>query len=248
MPETHFDLWIATRYATLWPELFDPPLIDATVSFLAGLASGGPALEFGIGTGRIAIPLSRRGVSVHGIELSPAMIAELRAQPGGSDISVAVGDYATRTVDGSFALVYLLRNTITNLVTQDEQVRAFRNAAAHLRAGGCFVVENYVPDLRRLPPGQTTRMFAATPEHVGYEDYDVASQIAVSYHYWTIEGQLERFSSPHRYVWPAELDLMARLAGLTLRERWSGWNRAPFTGESTSHISVWEKKASPGSS
>jgi SAM-dependent methyltransferase len=238
MPETHFDEWIATRYAALWPELFEPAVIGPTVDFLAGLAAGGAALELGIGTGRIAVPLSRRGVTVHGIELSPAMVAQL---PGGSGISVVAGDYATTTIDRSFALVYLLRNTITNLVTQDEQVQAFRNAAAHLRPGGCFVVENYVPALRRLPPGETTRVFTATPEHLGYEDYDFASQIAVSHHYWTIEGRLTTFSSPHRYVWPAELDLMARLAGLTLRERWSDWSRAPFTGESDMHISVWAK-------
>jgi SAM-dependent methyltransferase len=241
MPETHFDEWTATRYASLWPELFDPAVIDPTVNFLAALAAGDSALELGIGTGRIAVPLSRRNVTVQGIELSPAMIAQLRAQPGGADIAVAAGDYATTTVGGSFALVYLLRNTITNLVTQDEQVQAFRNAAAHLRPGGCFVIENYIPALRRLPPGQTTRIFTATPGHLGYEDYDVATQIAVSHHYWTIEGQLRTFSSPHRYVWPAELDLMARLAGLTLRERWSDWNRAAFTGESSMHISVWEK-------
>jgi SAM-dependent methyltransferase len=241
MPETHFDEWTASRYAALWPELFDPALIDRTVRFLAGLAAGGPALELGIGTGRIAVPLSRRDVPVHGIELSSAMIAELRAQPGGSDIGVTVGDFATTTVGGSFAIVYLLRNTITNLVTQDEQVRAFGNAAAHLRPGGFFVIENYVPELRRLPPGETTRIFAATPAHLGYEEYDVASQTAVSYHYWTVEGRVRTFSSPHRYAWPAELDLMARLAGMTLHERWSDWNRAPFTGESRSHVSVWRK-------
>jgi SAM-dependent methyltransferase len=241
MPETHFDEWVATRYAVLWPELFDPAVVEPTVDFLAGLAAGGSALELGVGTGRIAIPLSRRGVTVHGIELSPAMVTQLRAQPGGSGIGVAAGDYATTTVGRSFDLVYLLRNTITNLVTQDEQVQAFRNAAAHLRPGGCFVIENYVPQLRRLPPGETRRMFVATPGHLGYEDYDVASQTAVSYHYWAIEGELRTFSSPHRYVWPAELDLMARLAGLRLRERWSGWDRAPFTGESSTHVSVWER-------
>ena len=241
MPETHFDEWIATHYATLWPELFDPAVVDSTVDFLAGSAAGGSALEMGIGTGRIALPLSRRGVTVYGIELSSAMIAQLRAQRGGSGISVIPGDYATTAVDRSFDLVYLLRNTITNLVTQDEQVQAFRNAAAHLRPGGRFVIENYIPHLRRLPPGETTRIFAATPGHLGYEDYDVAAQIAVSHHYWTMEGQLRTFSSPHRYAWPAELDLMARLAGLTLRERWSDWHRAPFTGESSMHVSVWEK-------
>lgn len=233
MAETRFDEWIASRYATLWPELFEPAVIEPTVDFLAELAGGGPALEFGVGTGRIAVPLARRGVAVHGIELSPAMIAAL----GHSDVSVTAGDYATTTVGGSFALVYLLRNTITNLVTQDEQVQAFRNAAAHLRPGGCFVIENYIPALRLLPPGETTRIFTATPEHLGYEEYDFAAQIAVSRHYWTVEGKA--FSSPHRYVWPAELDLMARIAGLTLRERWSDWKRTPFTGESTAHISVW---------
>ena len=236
MPETRFDEWIAARYAVLWPELFEPALIEATVAFLAGSAAGGPALEFGIGTGRIARPLTRRGVDVHGIELSPAMAATI-----GDEIPVTVGDYATTTVHRSFALVYLLRNTITNLVTQDEQVQAFRNAAAHLRPGGCFVVENYVPALRLLPPGTTKRIFTATPGHLGYEDYDVAAQIATSHHCWTIDGEPRTFSSPHRYVWPAELDLMARLAGLSRRERWADWDRAPFTGESDSHITVWAK-------
>jgi len=228
MPETRFDEWIAARYATLWPELFDPVVVDPAVSFLADLAAPGPALEFGIGTGRIAIPLSRRDVRVHGIELSPAMVAELRAQPGGSDLGVTVGDFATATAaaaGGPFALVYLLRNTITNLTSQDEQVQAFGNAAAHLQPGGCFVIENYIPELWRLPPGQTTHIFTATPTHLGYEQYDVAAQIAVSHHYWMIEGRLTTFSSPHRYIWPSELDLMARLAGLRLRERWADWNR-----------------------
>jgi SAM-dependent methyltransferase len=241
MPETHFDEWIATRYAALWPELFDPAVVDPAVTFLADLAADGPALEMGVGTGRIAIPLSRRNVPVHGIELSPAMVTQLRAQPGGSAIGVTIGDFATAAVPGRFALVYLVRNTITNLTGQDEQVQAFGNAAAHLRPGGCFVIENYIPDLRRLPPGETVHVFTATPGHLGYEDYDVASQIAVSHHYWTLEGRLTTFSSPHRYVWPSELDLMARLAGMTLRERWSDWHRAPFNSESRGHVSVWVK-------
>ena len=158
-----------------------------------------------------------------------------------TDIGVTVGDFATVKVDGTFTLAYLLRNTITNLTTQDEQVECFRNVAAHLEPGGCFVIENYVPELRRLPPGETMYVFVATPEHVGYEEYDVATQIAFSHHRWVIDGQLATFSTPHRYVWPSELDLMARLAGMTLRERWSGWHREPFTGESRNHISVWEK-------
>jgi SAM-dependent methyltransferase len=245
MAETGFDEWIAERYETLWPELFDPAVIDPAVDLLVELAGGGPALEFGVGTGRIALPLSRRGVHVHGIDLSPAMVARLRVQPGGTDMGVIVGDFATVTVGGLFALVYLLRNTITNLISQDEQVQAFGNAAAHLRPGGCFLIENYVPQLRRLPPGDTTHVFAATADHVGLEEYDVAAQLAVSRHYWTIEGQLRTFSSTHRYAWPAELDLMARIAGLRLRDRWADWHRTPFTGESRSHISVWEKPRDP---
>jgi len=152
---------------------------------------------------------------------------------------------ATATAPGRFSLVYLVYNTISNLLTQDEQVECFRNAARHLRTGGCFVVENYVPQLQRLPPGETVRVFAATPEHVAFEEYDVAAQIAVSTHYWQLDGELATFSTPHRYLWPGELDLMARFAGLTLRERWSGWDRAPFTSESASHVSVWEKSADP---
>jgi SAM-dependent methyltransferase len=230
-----FDEWIAERYEVLWPELFDPGLIERTVTFLAGLAGPGPVLELGIGTGRVAGPLSRTGLRVHGIELSPAMAARV---PGA--VGVTIGDLATATVGERFRLVTLLRNTITNLTTQDAQVAAFRNAAAHLEQGGCFVVENYVPELRRLPPGVTTHMFVSTPEHIGYEEYDTATQLAVSHHRWVIDGELTSFSSPHRYVWPAELDLMARLAGLRLRDRWSDWHRAPFTSESRHHISVWE--------
>jgi SAM-dependent methyltransferase len=241
MPETHFDERIAAHYETLWPELFDPALVESTVCFLAALTTAGPVLEFGVGTGRIALPLSRRNVRVHGIELSPAMVTRLRAHPDGAGVDVTLGDFATTTVGGTFELVYLVRNTITNLVTQDEQVRAFANAAAHLRPGGCFVIENYVPELQRLPPGETTHVFAATPDHLGYEQYDVATQTATSHHYWTIDGRLTTFSSPHRYVWPAELDLMARLAGLTLRERWADWHRRPFTSASRNHVSVWAK-------
>jgi SAM-dependent methyltransferase len=241
VPETHFDEWIAKRYRTLWPELYGPDLLDAAVELLADLAGPGPVLELGVGTGRLALPLSRRGVRVHGIELSAPMVAQLRAEEGGSEIGVTVGDFATTTVGATFILAYLVRNTITNLTTQAEQVECFRNVASHLEPGGCFVVENYVPELRRLPPGETTHVFTASPTHVGIGEYDVASQIEVSRHWWVIEGQLKTFSSPHRYVWPSELDLMARLAGMTLRDRWSDWRRAPFTSESRSHVSVWEK-------
>jgi len=239
--ESLFDEWIAERYELLWPELFDPATISATVDFLAGLSGNGPALEFGIGTGRIALPLSRTGIGVHGIEMSAAMVGQLRAQPGGSDVDVAIGDFASTSVAGSFPLVYLIRNTITNLTTQAAQVDCFRNAAAHLQPGGYFVIENYIPELQRLPPGETRYVFLAASDHIGFEEYDFANQIAVSHHYWMIDGQLEARSSPHRYVWPGELDLMAGIAGLTLDERWDDWHRGPFTSASRSHISVWRK-------
>ena len=225
----------------LWPELFDPAFVNPSVDVLADLAGAGPALELGIGTGRVALPLGQRGVRVHGIELSSAMVAQLRTRPGASEIGVTLGDFATAKVGATFSLVYLLRNTITNLTTQNEQVECFRNAAAHLQPGGCFVIENYIPELQRLPPGETMYVFTATPTHIGVGEYDVARQIEVSRHWWAIDGELKTFSSPHRYVWPSELDLMARLAGMTLRERWSDWHREPFTSESRSHISVWEK-------
>ena len=240
MPDVYFDEWIAQRYEELWPELFEPAVVEPAVRFLAELAGTGPALEFGIGTGRIALPLSRQGVRLHGIELSSAMVAQLQAQQGASDIGVSIGSFATTTLDQRFTLVYLLRNTITNLPTQAEQVETFRNAAAHLLPGGFFVIENYVPALQHLPPGETIHVFTATPTHLGFEEYNFATQIAVSHHYWQLDGQLKTFSSPHRYVWPSELDLMAQLAGLTLRNRWSDWHHTPFTARSPNHISIWE--------
>ncbi|MBA3302758.1 MAG: class I SAM-dependent methyltransferase [Acidimicrobiia bacterium] len=224
--------------------MFEPAVVDAAVSFLADLAGGGAALELGIGTGRIALPLSRRGVRVHGVDLSPAMVARLRAKPGADDIDVTIGDFATTRVGGTFKLAYLVYNTITNLTTQDEQVECFRNVAAHLGPGGCFVIEVGIPDLQRLPPGETVRAFAVSPTYVAFDEYtDMTAQISWSHHYWFVGDKLEVFSAPYRYVWPSELDLMARLAGMTLRERWSGWKRAPFTSDSTTHVSVWEKTA-----
>ncbi|MEO3813939.1 class I SAM-dependent methyltransferase [Sphaerisporangium sp. B11E5] len=243
MPEDNFDEHIAATYEAKWPELFEPAAVDPVVGFLAGLAGSGAALELGVGTGRIAVPLSARGVPVHGIELSAAMAARLRARPDAGNVGLTLGDFATTRVDGTFTLAYLVRNTITNLTMQDEQVRCFRNVAAHLAPGGRFVIEVYVPELRRLPPGQTVHPFTVTPEHLGFEEYDFASQIAYSHHYWVVDGRLETYSTPHRYVWPSELDLMARLAGMTLRERWAGWDREPFTGDSRSHVSVWEMPA-----
>lgn len=241
MPENHFDEWIAQRYEMLWPEIHEPSFVDPSVDLLAELAGSGRALELGIGTGRVGLPLRRRGVRVHGIEVSSAMVTRLKEQPGGADISVTIGDFATTTVDETFTLVFLIRNTITNVTTQDEQLATFRNAAAHLEPGGCFLIENYVPELQRLPPGETRRVFQATPTHLAFEEYDIVRQIAFSNHYWAIDGRLETFSTPHRYVWPSELDLMAQLAGMWLRDRWSDWHRAPFTSESRNHISVWEK-------
>jgi SAM-dependent methyltransferase len=242
MPESHFDEWVAQRFETLWPELFDPKVVDPAVNFLAGVAGAGPALELGIGTGRIALPLSQRGVRVHGIELSPAMVEQLKAQQCSSDIGVTAGDFTTAKVNEKFTLAYLLRNTIMNVTTQNEQVECFRNVATHLKPGGCFVVEVIVPALRQLPPGETVRAFTVTPTHLGFDEYvDLVAQISFSHHYWVIEGKLTTRSAPFRYVWPSELDLMARLAGMTLRERWSDWHRQPFTSESRNHISVWEK-------
>ena len=223
--------------------MFDPAVVDPAVNFLADLAGDGAALELGIGTGRIGLPLSQRGVRVHGIDISPAMVAQLQAKPGADDIGVTIGDFATTRVDATFKLAYLVYNTITNLTTQDEQVECFRNVAAHLDPGGCFVIEVFGPQLQRLPPGETVRAFTVTPTRLGFDQYDIATQGLVSHHYSVGGDQLGVFLSPHRYVWPSELDLMARLAGMTLRERWSGWKREPFTGDSTEHVSVWEKSA-----
>ena len=245
MPENYFGERIAKSYDAKWPELFEPAVVDPAVRFLTGLAGGGAALELGIGTGRIAIPLSRRGVRVHGIELSPDMVAELRAKAATDDIGVTVGDFAATRVAGRFTLAYLVRNTIMNLTTQDEQVACFANVAAQLEPGGCFVIEVIVPQLQRLPPGETVRPFTVTPAHLGFEEFEVATQIAFSHHYWVVDGRLETLSAPFRYVWPSELDLMARLAGMTLRERWADWDRTPFTSDSRSHVSVWEKTMEP---
>jgi SAM-dependent methyltransferase len=243
VPEVYFTERIAARYDEDSAGMFAPAVVDPAVDFLAGLAGDGAALELGIGTGRIALPLHARGVPVHGIELSEPMAARLRAKPGADQIGVTIGDFATVRVGRTFRLAYLVFNTIMNLTTQDEQVDCFRNVAAHLEPGGCFVIEVQVPDLQRLPPGETVRAFTVTPTHLGFDEYDIAAQIVYSHHYFDRAGRLETFSAPYRFLWPAELDLMARLAGMRLRERWSGWNREPFTSESTKHISVWEKPA-----
>lgn len=237
----YFGERIAASYDDSSADQFQPAAVDAAVSVLAELAGGGRALELGIGTGRIALPLSRRGVEVHGIDLSRAMVARLRAKPGGDAIGVTIGDFATTTVDGTFSLGYLVFNTIMNLTTQDAQLACFRNVAAHLAPGGCFVIEVGVPELRRLPPGQTVVPFQVSPTGWAYDVYDVATQAMSSNYVKVVDGRGEYTSIPFRYVWPAELDLMARLAGLRLRDRWDGWTREPFTSESRQHVSVWEK-------
>jgi SAM-dependent methyltransferase len=232
---------VASQYDDSDEPEFDPDVIAATVDFLAGLAGEGRALELAIGTGRIALPLAARGVPVHGIDLSGAMVARLREKPGGDAIGVTVGDFATAQVDGTFSLAYLVFNTINNLTTQDAQVACFANIAAHLEPGGRFLIEVGIPDLQRLPPGQNVCPFALEDDHLGFDEYDVASQGLVSHHFTLEDGRWERASIPFRYTWPAELDLMARLAGMRLRDRWSGWRREPFTSESRKHVSVWEK-------
>ena len=242
MPEDHFGEPVAARYDESSDAMFAPEVVGPAVDVLAGLAGRGAALELGIGTGRIALPLAARGVPVHGIDLSEAMVARLREKPGGVDVPVTIGDFATTRVDGTFTLVYLVFNTINNLTTQDAQVACFENAAAHLEPGGCFVIEVGVPQLRRLPPGETVRAFELRPGKLGFDEYDVVTQGLVSHHYTTWpDGRTDVASIPFRYAWPAELDLMARIAGLRLRDRWAGWGREPFAADSERHVSVWER-------
>ena len=228
----------------------DPAAVEPVVTLLGELADGGPVLEFAVGTGRIAAPLAARGVQVRGIELSRAMAARVRDKPGGADVEVTIGDMTSTRVPGKFSLVYLVFNTISNVTTQDGQVDVFVNAAAHLRPGGLFLIEVGLPDLRRLPPGQDTVPFAVAPEsegggYVGFDQYDVVTQEFTSNHVTVSPdgtGQFRRI--PFRYAWPAEFDLMARIAGMRLAYRWAGWDRSPLTADSTKHISVWGKTRS----
>ena len=237
-----WDEEIADAYDTTYASMFEPSVLDTTVDVLAELADGGRALEFAIGTGRVALPLSARGVSVSGIELSAPMAAKLREKPGADDVPVTVGDMTTTRVSGMFTLVYLVANAIMNVTTQAEQVAVFANASAHLEPGGCFVIEVIVPQLRRVPPGESARVFQSDADHVGIETFDdLVGQIASSHHWINFEGRLVRHSAPYRYVWPSELDLMAEIAALRVRDRWAGWDRSPFTSESTSQVAVFEK-------
>ena len=241
MREDHFGPEVARSYDESVAEMFDSAAVEPAVEVLSELAGNSRALEFAIGTGRIALPLAARGVDVCGIELSEAMVEQLRQKPGGGDLRVTIGDMASTRVEGTFRLVYLVFNTIGNLITQDEQVACFSNAAIHLEPGGCFVVEVGVPELRRLPPGERHVVFHADGGGWGIDEYDAASQGLVSHHLRREDGALRYRAIPFRYVWPAELDLMARLAGMTLSSRWADWHGQPFGHESTSHVSVWRK-------
>lgn len=236
----YFGKEIAERYDDD-PTITDPHVVNPMVDFLADLAGQGSALELGIGTGRVALPLSQKGVPVSGIDLSPDMIEKLKAKPGAGAIGVTVGDFATTKVTRGFHLVYLVFNTITNLISQEAQVQCFRNAAEHLVPGGYFVIETFIPELRLLPPGETIRPHNLTSSRFDFDEYSVATQGLVSHHLRKENGVFHDDFLPFRYVWPSELDLMAQIAGMRLRERWSNWHRDPFTSDSTSHVSVWEK-------
>ena len=244
-PDGYFGERVAASYDDPSDRMFQPELIEPAVSMLAGLAGRGRALELAIGTGRIGLPLARRGVPVHGIEMSRAMVARLRAKPGGEAIPVTIGDMATTRVDGVFTVAYLVFNTINNLTTQEAQVACFRNVAGHLAPGGCFVIETNIPQLRYLPPGQDILAYRAGPGQIVSYTFDHATQQYQGHYARFNGGTGEYLTTPFRYVWPAELDLMAQLAGLRLRDRWASWNREPFTTDSPSHVSVWQKPAEP---
>ena len=242
MPENHFGEEVAAKYDedVEHDPMFSAEAIDPVVDFLVERSRGGAVLELGIGTGRIALPLAERGVQVHGIDLSEAMVARLKAKPGGDRIAVAIGDFATTRVEGTFTLAYVVYNTIHNLTTQDAQVACFENVASHLEPGGCFVIEVGLPDVK----GESLRIFAFSERHIGIDEYDVVNQGLISHHYTrTKDGTFRYGSGPFRYVWPSELDLMARIAGLTPRERYSGWRGEPFTSDSTKLVGVWGKPA-----
>lgn len=238
------DVWteqVARDYDESSAHMYTPGVLGPTVDFLERRADGGRVLEFAVGTGRVALPLSARGVRVAGIEKSEPMARELARKPGGRDVAVTVGDMTTCRAPGTFSLVCLVYNAITCLLSQDEQVECFRNAARHLDPGGRFVIEVFVPELQRLPPGETARPFHVGEHHVGFDTYDLVNQQLVSHHQTIVDGRGSTFLSPHRYVWPSELDLMAKLAGLDLSERWDDWDEAPFTASSRSHVSMWRK-------
>ncbi len=245
MGSVEWDRDLAEVYDAMYADQFASDAADAMVEVLAELAGDGPVLELAVGTGRIALPLAAKGVDVHGIELSRHMVQQLRAKRGGGAIPVAVGDMTTARVAGRFSLVYLVANTIMNVTTQDEQLMVFANAAEHLEDGGCFVVEVVVPQLHAIPPGERSRVFTLEPNHVGIETLDDrVGQIAWSHHWMSVDGRLVQHSAPYRYVWPSELDLMARINGFRLRDRWADWQRSTFTESSTTQVAVFEKVSS----
>ncbi|MER7415479.1 class I SAM-dependent methyltransferase [Micromonospora peucetia] len=238
--EKVWDADVARRYDTPGTGMFAPEVLGPTVDRLAELAAGGAALEFAVGTGRVAVPLAERGVPVTGIELSRPMVERLRTKVDEATVPVVIGDMATSTVGGEFSLVYLVYNTISNLLTQAGQVACFRNAARHLAPGGRFVIELWVPELRKLPPGQEATVWSSEPGYIGLDTYDVLHQQVVSHHFQFDEStQARLFRSPHRYIWPAELDLMAQLAGFELETRHADWAGSEFTADSRSHVSVY---------
>lgn len=238
----YFGERVAARYDDNSWSMFSPQVIGPTVDTLAELAAGGRVLEFAIGTGRVAVPLAERGVRVAGIDNSEAMLQRLREKPGGAAIEAVAGDMATGHVDGEFSLVYLVFNTIFNLTSQDDQVACFENAAAHLGPGGRFVIEARVPELQRLPLGQTVLPWRADPTGMSFYVYDTVTQRMDGQHFYVEDGELRPSPIELRYAWPSELDLMARIAGMRLEHRWGGWQREPFTGLSPSHVSVYVKQ------
>ena len=242
-PDGYFGEPVAAGYDDPFDPMFQPEAIEPAVSLLAELAGSGRALELAIGTGRIGLPLSLRGVPVHGIELSRAMAARLRGKPGGDAVAVTVGDMTTTRVDSTFTVAYLVFNTINNLTSQEAQVACFRNVAGHLAPRGCFVIETSIPPLRQLPPGQDIQGYRAGPGRIVSYSFDHATQNYRGHYVQLADGTAEYRTIPFRYVWPSELDLMAQIAGLRLRDRWAGWNREPFTTDSRSHVSVWQKAA-----
>lgn len=224
--------------------MFEPAVVEPAVDLLARLAGTGPALGFAIGTGRLGIPLRQRGVPVTGIDLSAAMVARLHEKVDPSYLPAIVGDMTTTVVPGSFSLVFLPWNSISNLRTQQEQVACFRNAARHLVPGGRFLVELFVPPLRRLPPGQAAVPFVVSEDYTGFDTIDVVDQTLTSHHYRTDATGAVRYDSGNfRYIWPAECDLMAQLAGMDLESRFGDWDGSAFTVDSDKHVSVWRKQA-----
>ena len=235
---------IAEVYDATYAALADPSVVDPMVDLLAQLAGDGAALEFAVGTGRIALPLSSRGISVHGIELSPQMVEQLRRKPGADAVPLTIGDMTTTRLPGQFALVYLVANSIMNVTTQEEQLAVFSNAAGHLAVGGCFVIELMVPQLRRVAPSEVARVFRLDADHVGIETFDdVVGQVAWSHHWIVIDDRLVRHSAPYRYIWPSELLLMAKLSGFELQDRWGDWDGSPFTSASAKQVAVFVKTA-----